>query len=246
MPDLSILGSEGRCAVCETTMLRDAIAGVAAAARAGGVSSDELVGLLRARERLDAVILTALGCWDRDKVWEHDGARSPVAWLAHRAPLTRQDASGLVRTARHVRRFDQTAKALDTGDITATHATVAARAAKHREDQYRTDEPVILDCARDLDPTGFRSVMQYWRACADDTMSDAPEPEPERDYLDIATTFGGVGHLDGRFDPTATRTITQCLDALEPPDGVRTLSQRRAAALLRLVTGDRAPRRRST
>jgi hypothetical protein len=146
-----------------------------------------------------------------------------------------------VRTARHVRTFDQTAKALDVGDITATHATVAARAAKHREDQYRTDEPVILDCARDLDPTGFRSVMAYWRACADDAQPCPSDPEPDRDYLDITTTFGGTGHLDGRFDPTGTRTITACLDALEPPDGVRTLSQRRAAALLRLVTGDHAP-----
>jgi len=228
--------------------MSDATSGVGNAIRAaadhhrdGRLSSDELVALLAARERLDAVILAGLGRWDRDKVWELDGARSPVAWLAHRAPVTRQEASGLVRTARHVRRFEQTAKALDVGDISASHATVAAQAAKHREERYREHEDTILDVARELDPSGFRQVMQYWRACADDSAPPPPDSEPDLDYLDITTTFRGVGHLDGRFDAIATKTLTDRLDALEPPDGIRTLSQRRAAALLRLVSGEKPP-----
>lgn len=98
----------------------------------GVARSELLVDLLAVRERLDAVILTVTGEWDRDRSWELDGARSPVAWLAHRTPMTRQDASSLVRTARHVDTFEATAKALDAGDITAAHATVAAQAAKHR------------------------------------------------------------------------------------------------------------------
>ena len=108
------------------------LAGTDRSGWSGGVRSDVLVGLLGVRERLDAVILAVTAEWDRDKSWELDGARSPVAWLAHRAPLTRQDASSLVRTARFVRTHDQTAKALDTGDITTGHATVATQAAKHR------------------------------------------------------------------------------------------------------------------
>src|SRR5215213_1388645 len=115
----------GRRGVCEAmSRLRDGLAAVAALDRAAGTGvarSEELVELLAARERLDAVILAATGAWDRDKSWELDGARSPVAWVAHHAPVTRQEASSLVRTARHVDAFDQTAKALDAGDITASH-----------------------------------------------------------------------------------------------------------------------------
>ncbi len=218
-------------------------AGVDRSAWTGVARSDALVELLAARERLDAVIVAVAGEWERDRSWELDGARSPVAWLAHRAPVTRQEASGLVRTARHVARFETTAKALDAGDITAAHVTVAAQAAKHREDRYREHEDVILDAARSLDPSGFRQVMAYWRACADD--QDPPKPvDPEFDYLDITTTFHGIGHLDGRLDPIAVKCLMDRLDALEPPDPndgpspVRTLGQRRAAALMRLVYGD--------
>ena len=102
--------------MCEATSRLDATIGeVADRHRDGRMSSDELVALLGARERLDAVMLAGLSAWDRDKVWELDGARSPVAWLAHRVPVTRQEASGLVRSARHVHRFERTAKALDAG-----------------------------------------------------------------------------------------------------------------------------------
>ena len=228
-----------------TNRLCEAIADVADLGRAGGVSSDELVALLGARERLDAVILAAVGVWDRDKVWELDGARSPVAWLAHRVPVTRQEASGLVRSARHVQRFEQTAKALDAGDISASHVTIASQAAKHREEPYREHEDVILDVARDLQPAGFRQVMQYWRACADD---HAPEPgEDDANYFDVHRTFAGIGHLDGKLDPVSTTALIDRLDAMEPPDPhdgprpPRTLAQRRAAALMRLVHGDRPP-----
>jgi hypothetical protein len=232
-----------------TSCLRHAVAGIAGLDRSGwtGVArSDELVEVLEVRERLDAVILGLTGAWDRDKSWELDGARSAVSWLAHRAPLTRQDASALVRTARHVERFETTAKALDAGDITASHATSAAQAAKHREEQYREHEDVLLDAARNLPPSAFRQVMQYWRACADDEAAGEP-PADDANHLDIAPTFAGIGHLGGRLDPLATQTLIARLDALEPPDPTdglrppRTLAQRRAAALMRLVHGERPP-----
>jgi hypothetical protein len=233
----------------QLTPLWDAVASVAGSDRSGltaGARSDGLVGLLRVRERLDAAIFAFAGEWERDRSWELDGARSPVAWLAHRAPVTRQEASGLVRTARHVTQHEATAKALDAGDITASHASIAAQAAKHRGEQYAEHEDVILDVARSLDPSAFRQVMQYWRACADD--DHTPEPPDDDDYLDITTTFRGVGHLDGRLDPVAVKTLMDRLDALEPPDPndgprpPRTLGQRRAAALMRLVSGAEPPK----
>ena len=228
--------------------LREAVVSVAAVDRSGwtGVArSEALVEVLAARERLDAVILAMTGEWDRDRSWELDGARSPVAWLAHRAPVTRQEASSLVRTGRHVAKYEATAKALDAGDVTSAHATIAAQAAKHRGEQYAEHEDVILDVARTLDPSGFRQVMQHWRACADD--EHTAEPADGIDYLAITTTFAGIGHLDGRFDPIAVKTLMDRLDALEPPDPTdgprppRTLAQRRAAALLRLVHGEQSP-----
>ncbi|MFA5884073.1 MAG: DUF222 domain-containing protein, partial [Acidimicrobiia bacterium] len=127
-----------------------------------------------------------------------------------------------------------------------SHVTVAAQAAKHRQEQYREHEDVILDAARSLAASAFRPLMQYWRACADDAAADEPTAA-DADYLDIAATFAGVGHLDGRLEPIATKALIDRLDALEPPDSTdgsrppRTLAQRRAAALKRLVCGDQPP-----
>jgi len=226
----------------------DAAAAVDRSGWSGAARSDDLVDLLAARERLDAVILVAAGAWDGEQAWALDGALSPVAWLAHRAPLTRQDASKLVRTARHVAKHDKTAKALDGGDITAAHAEIAAQAAKHREDHYPEHEDVILDAARELSPSGFRHVMAHWRNCCDAVKDhEDARTQIEDNYLDINRTFSSVGHLDGRFDPVSTKALIDVLDEMEPPDPCdgptppRTLAQRRAAALIRLATGDTPP-----
>jgi len=232
--------------------LREAVEAAAAVDRSGwsgAARSAELVELLAARERLDALILAATGAWDANQAWALDGALSPVAWLAQRAPVTRQDASTLVRTARHAHAHDKTAKALGAGDITATHVEIAAQAAKHREEHYPDHEDVILDAARELSPSGFRQVMQHWRSCCDAVAGhqDAQE-QVERNYLDINPTFESVGHVDGRFDPLSTKAIIDALDQAEPPDPLdgptppRSQAQRRADALVKLLCGNQRPR----
>ena len=203
--------------------------------------------MLEMRERLDAMIVHATGEWDRDKCWAEDHALSPASWICHRVPLTRQDAMVLVRTARHVVQHEATAKALDVGDVSAAHVVIIGRAVRHRESLYPEHEDVILDAARALPPTEFREVMQHWRACADDVLDRSrSRGDLDGNYLDLATTFGGVGHLEGRLDPLSFATLQKVLDELEPPDprGApirRSLSQRRADALMRLAAGENPP-----
>jgi len=227
----------------------DAAAVVDRSGWSGAARSAEVVELLAARERLDALLFAVVGGWDRERAWALDGSVSPVAWLAHRAALTRQDAATLVRSARHVARHEATAKALDAGDVTAAHVTVAAQAVTHRDDLYAEHEDVLLDAARTLDPSTFRAAMAHWRRCADavDDHDKAVKGITGR-YLDIVATFDGVGHLDGRLDAVATATLIRVLDRMEPPDGFdgitppRTLAQRRADALVRLASGEQPPR----
>ncbi|GMU79912.1 MAG: hypothetical protein AMXMBFR46_27010 [Acidimicrobiia bacterium] len=205
--------------------LREAVAGLAARDRSGWsgpARSAELVGLLAAQERLAALVIQVAGQWDRDQAWALDGTVSPVAWLAHRAALTRLDASVLVRTARHCAKHDPTAKALDAGDVTAAHVQIAARAARHREDHYPEHETVILDAARTLAPSGFREVMRHWAHCVD-AISDPKHAtrsgcDPDDNHRDVAQTFENVGHLQGRFDALSIKALIDVLDAMEPAD----------------------------
>jgi len=209
--------------------------------------SADLVEMLETRERLDVAIQQRVGAWDRDQCWAADDALSPVSWLVHRIPMTNTDATILVRTARHVVQHDATAKALDAGDISAVHATIIGRAVRHRESLYPEHEDTILDAARQLPPTAFRDVMRYWGSCADDQLARGnARGNLDGNYLDLTRTFGGVGHVDGRFDPLSYAALLNVLDTMEPPDPKdalhrRNLSQRRADALMRLVTGDTPP-----
>ncbi len=154
----------------------------------------------------------------------------------------------MVRTARHVAAFDQTAKALDVGDITAAHVTIAAQAAKHREE--------LLPGARGRDPRRGAEpapVRRSARSCS--TGRRAPTtPRPTSPTPTTPTTSTSPppspasAIVDGRFDPIAVKALIDRLDAMEPPDPTdgprppRTLAQRRAAALMRLVCGDQPPR----
>ena len=230
--------------------IRESIEASAAADDSGWSAqarSAELVELLEDRERLDALIQRKVGAWDRDQCWAADDALSPVSWLVHRVPMTNADATVLARTARHVVQHDATAKALDAGDISAAHTTIIGRAVRHRESLYAEHEDTILDAARQLPPTAFRDVMRYWASCADDQLERGrARGDLDGNYLDLTRTFGGVGHLEGRFDPISIATLKQVLDEMEPPDPQdaairRNASQRRADALMRLVTGDRPP-----
>ena len=225
----------------------EAEAGVDRSGWSGAARSARLVELLEAQERLAALVQLETGEWDRDQCWAADDALSAVSWLLHRAPLTQQDASVLVRTGRHVVQHEATAKALNAGDISAAHTTLIGRAVRHRESLYPEHEDVILDAARRLAPTAFRDVMRYWAACADDQLERGrARGDLDGNYFDAARTFGGVGHVQARFDPLSFATILKVLDEMEPPDPRdapirRNVAQRRADALMRLVSGDTAP-----
>ena len=85
-----------------TSGLQVELASIAGTDRSGWSSaakSDAVLELLAAQERMSALVLSFVGDWDADQSWALDSSLSPVAWLAHRAPLTRQRASTLVRTA---------------------------------------------------------------------------------------------------------------------------------------------------
>jgi hypothetical protein len=230
--------------------IRDAIqaaAGVDSSGWSAAARSAELIELLEAQERLAALVQRKVGEWDRDQCWAADDARSAVSWILHRVPMTNTDASVLIRTARHVVAHEATAKAVETGDISTSHATIIARAVSHRESLYRDHEHTILDAARATSPSAFRDVMRYWASCADDLLNRGHgDADLDGNYFDAARTFGGVGHVDARFDPLSFAALLKVLDEMEPPDPKdapirRSISRRRADALIRLITGDQPP-----
>ncbi len=206
--------------------------------------SAHLEQLLAMRDRFEAEVLRALGAWDGATACVEEGWLSPVAWLIENAPITRRDASDLLRGARLAHDHPRTAKSLAVGDVPAANLMLLARAVQHREPVFDAQEDSLVDAATELRPEEFRRLTRRWQSIADDHLDRAPaDLQSNRWYLHASPTFGGAVALSGMLDPEGGAILLAALDAIDAPDAAdpvhsaRTVPQRRADALIRLAQG---------
>jgi hypothetical protein len=175
-----------------------------------------------ALERAQAELTRLTGVWLDRQAWRSENGLSATGWLAHNTPMTRASAARLCATARLVHRHEQTAKALDVGDLTNAHVEVLAAASRRREALYAEHEQTLLGVAATLTPDDLVAAARTWRELADDELaaSDAAAAHDARS-LHVSPTLGG-GRIDGFLDPDATATLVRALDALVAPDPART------------------------
>ena len=205
--------------------------------------SDRLIGALELQERLDAAVVALTAEWSRRRAWEADAALSPRAWLEHRAPLSSADARSLVKTARVVDEHPALSDALRDGDITTPHAEAIVRvASKSREPLLADHAAVLAEQAANLSIHDFTTVARRWASLADDQLAQEEFMQKwQRRHLHASVTVDGWVAGDFFLDPVAGQSLLNALDHLAPPDpadapdGVRTLSQRRADALVDLA-----------
>ena len=215
----------------------------------GTARSALVLKLLEVEEAVHAAVLRCAGEWDATAAWAEDGALTAASWLTHRAPMTTHAARELVRDARLVHGNQATAKALSAGEISTAHVNAAARAARHVDDLYGDHEAGIVDAARGTTPDEFRTVIAHWRSLAENLVGKEPTAARfERRHLHISPVLDSMTSIDGWLDAEAGAILASALGALEPPDPCdgphppRTLSQRRADAIVRLAAGARTPR----
>jgi Domain of unknown function (DUF222)/HNH endonuclease len=145
---------------------------------------------------------------------------------------------------RLVRGHEAAADALASGAVTVANLDAVANAAYGHADLYAEHEAVLLETATAVDPQDFAMVTSQWRAMADDEAARLDAPAAfERRAFDVSKTTDGA-MLGGFLDPEAAAIVRRALDELAPPDPVdgpepaRSLSQRRADALVQLCRGD--------
>src|SRR5438094_3331770 len=85
------------------------------------LSGDEIVALLRLRDRLDAKLTAALAEFDRDCQWELDGATSLGAWLRGAGGRGRRDAGRRRATAERLDAMPDGAAAWQNGALSSGH-----------------------------------------------------------------------------------------------------------------------------
>ena len=209
----------------------------------GDALSQELVEMLKARERLDAEIVRTMAQWKRMRGWEADGALSPVAWLTHRAPVGASEARRLVKTARVVDDAPLLGEALADGVTTTAHINALAGVMSDRRRIVLPDhEQVLTEQARELSIRDFVVLVRRWAAIADDYLAgDTHDEHQPRNRLHASVTMDGWVDINGRLEPVAGAELLTTLDYLAPPDpkdvpdGVRSLAERRGDALAELA-----------
>jgi hypothetical protein len=102
--------------------------------------------------------------------------------------------------------------------------------------------PVLVDQARKLPVDDFTKVMRHWASLADDELAKEEFAEKwERRHLHASVGLDGWVNGDFYLDPVSGAQFLGALDHQAPPDpedtpdGPRTLSQRRADALVDIV-----------
>jgi len=219
--------------------IREGVAQVSSEDRSAwpsGARTARLIELRELEDLLHAQVLRAVADSDAVDAW-HDDCLGSVSWLASKTGLVRNAAARLVKTARFVARHQQTAKALDAGDVTVSHVELLAAAADRRDDLYEEYEAVLLDAAATVEVQDFPQVTRRWMALADEELARRDAAFAfERRGITISRTTGGAV-VSGFLDPEAAATVARTLDDLQPPEGradTRSLAQRRADAMVLL------------
>src|ERR671913_1210185 len=207
--------------------------------------AEQVLELRRLLDRLEGQWLHQLAAVDgRGAAGAEQGQQvgSTAAWLRGRLRLGASTASSAVRTARALFRgpLTETARALTGGELSPAHAQVVAAGTHHLPEHVTVEaEPVLVEAARQLDPTGLRRLLGHLLQVTDPEGADRDrECRHARRGLWLAPTFEGMVAVDGLLEPEAGQTLLAALEPLARPADAhdsRSGSQRQADALTELA-----------
>ena len=213
---------------------------------------DELVERMtvlgRERSRLEAMLAETAA-----ELHRRDGGRVVAAMMRERLHLSARQATADTELAASLAAFPSTVAAWRAGEITAGHARVIARVAA---DPDHCDEPALLEMARDYPVDMFARMT---RCC----MKPGPSAEQrkrqwENRWASLVQDPDGSWRLSAYFDADDGKRVSVAFNAMVrtyrsgatvygsgPIKGL-TSQQRRADALVNLITGEGPHRRPKT
>lgn len=204
-----------------------------------------VMGLLRARSRVDGALYTALDVWDARKVWSDDGSKSAASRIAAESGWKKAAAHQAVARARKLRAMPATGAAIREGRLSGDYVEVLHDAAQVELAVPFTEyEPMLVDACVTVGFAEACRQVKRWVAEHDpDGEDDRAERANGKRRLTAAETIDGLIHVDGLLPRVGGQEWLAELDRLERQlylaDGaagsVRTSGQRRADALVEMA-----------
>jgi hypothetical protein len=205
---------------------------------------DRTAELVRVVNRANAELTRTVRHAECTQATEHDGLRSPRAWLIGHTRLSPAEASRIVRSGRALAHFPAVAAGFAAGEITAAQVAVVADAVGEPE-RARAEEQGIDLAPFDQAWAGVAAEAPHQllavavQAFEDALDPDGAEPDPtEGRRLSIAKHADGS--VTGRFDLDAIggervqAAIESIVQASRPKGDDRTRAQQNADALVQL------------
>jgi len=218
----------------------DELVAVHLGARDGVTLGEDLVGIRRQIDRLEAEFARRLSEFDRKRGYVADGASSVVAWLRARCGLAAGGAAGRVGIARELSALPEADRLFREGEIGLDNAIVLARTVSEvGAGAAKSVAAELVDAAQTHDPDRLRQESRSLRFRVDPEGAEkAFSRIRERRFLNVNQVLDGAFLIDGVLDPEGGATLRTAIDALcKPVTGdSRTGGQRRADAIVELAT----------
>lgn len=213
----------------------------------------ELMGLLRARHRLDAEIARRAARWDARVVWVGDGSRSGAARLCRAAKLAHPEAKRLLRRAHAATAMPTASAAWRRGNIGADQVDLLARAVgSGRRDLFARDEELLVGHCAELSHRQAAKAIEYWCHRAHAELGSDGQPPSVEPSLKLTTLPDGV--VTGQFvlEPVGGGTVSEALRRIErdlyrqdqKAGTTRSMPERMAAALVEMAVRAMTPGRK--
>ena len=196
--------------------------------------------LINAQSQLHADVLAAVAAFDSADVASTTRDRTTKRWLEHRTRVSAGTASNLTRTARALRdHLPQTQRMLARGLISPQHVSaIAAVVDKVGVDHAQVAEPILLEIARNAEPSVVRRATARIHALVDHAGAEkALHDAYERRGVTLSVV-GEHAYLDGVLDVESAELLRSALQPLMSRSGVadrRSVPQMRADALVDLA-----------
>jgi Domain of unknown function (DUF222)/HNH endonuclease len=226
----------------------DSLAEVDPAQLPAGVQLDLLRQVWPLLCQLDAQVTRIVGAVNAQGSAAQDGAVSTVAWL--RSRLHAGGAAPRVQVAKALADLPDVAAAFDRGEISFTHARIAAKTARDLDPEALDGGvgKLLAEQAAAHPPAVFARAALRIRDHFNPDAADKRGRHPELDqWLDVDRTFRGAVSVSGLLAPDSGELLLQTLGAfMRPvnPDDLIPATARRAEALTEMcrAAADQAPR----
>ena len=221
--------------------------------RLGSASRSELGRAAETLRRVEAQV-SSLKCALAGQLSRTDGGAGAGEVLRDQLGVTNQEAKHLSQVAHNLEEMPNTRAKMAAGEITLANATALAAAAKECGARQVDEDAGLLAEAAAANPDDFRkSSRQFANEHSEDRGEKLLERQRRRRKVNLVWSRDlEMGVLHAELDPISFGQVRQALDKRTDllrredsggdvhPDEVRTNAQRRADALVELLTGRRA------